>query len=132
MTIRRSGNVVQRGRATEYTPNHIPKSARILNVVLSTILLIYGGFGVWADDLFLPGRATSGVHLHGEPAWIMYAAMIVASFNLLSVVVDHYDRRNNETNYRQFARITQVGGWLLFGSALLLDIIIFFLHKSAW
>jgi hypothetical protein len=43
----------------------------------------------------------------------MYAAMLCACAVLLSVVVDHYDRSNNETNYRRFAQIGKVLGWYL-------------------
>jgi hypothetical protein len=50
----------------------------------------------------------------------MYAAMVCACAVLLSVVADHYDRRNNEINYRRFARIGKISGWLLFFLSLAL------------
>jgi hypothetical protein len=84
---------------TEHTPNHIPASVRIWNTFISVFLLVYGTFGIYTDDLYIPGRRTSGVHFHGEPAFFVYAAMVCAILNLISVVVDHYDKRNNEKNY---------------------------------
>ncbi len=63
--------------------------------------------------------------MHGPPAWLMFAAFLSASANMLAVVVDHYDKRNNETNYKLFARITQVAGWLLFIASLLSELFIF-------
>lgn len=103
----------------EYTPNHIPLGTRIVNVVLSAFLLIYGAYGVWVNDLYVAGKRGNGVHLHGAAAEIMYCAMICAALNLGSVVVDHYDQSNNETDYRLFAKATQILGWVFFGIAFL-------------
>lgn len=63
--------------------------------------------------------------MHGEPMWIMLGAFACAVANLLSIVIDHYDRRNNEINYRRFAKVTRILGWVLFGLAIVLDIFVF-------
>jgi hypothetical protein len=97
-----------------YNPNHIPRVERILNIIASAVLLSYGTFGVVVDDLYLPGKRGPGIHFHGVSAWIMYGAFLFAVANFVSVIVDHYDRRSNETNYKLFARVTQIGGWTLF------------------
>lgn len=110
-----------------HSPNHIPYSERIVCVILSSILLIYGILGWVIDDLYLPGKRSRGIHLHGGSLWIMLGAFVCAAANLLSVVVDHYDKRNNETNYKLFAQVTKISGWVLFGIALLADL--FFFHK---
>jgi hypothetical protein len=101
-----------------YIPNQIPTDERVTHVLLSLLLFIYGSFGVWADDLYVPGKR-GGVHLHDTPAWIMYGAMICACLVMLSVVLDHYDRRNNERHYRAFAAVGEFVGWTLFGISLL-------------
>lgn len=111
-----------------HNPNHIPSRERRIYIILSSFILLYGTFGILMDDLFIPGKRSKGVHLHGEPAWIMYSAFLCAVANMLSIVVDHYDRRNNENNYKLFARITQTAGWTLFLLAFLSDIFIF--HKG--
>jgi hypothetical protein len=111
-----------------YSPNHIPRGERIKNVLLSSVLLAYGTFGIWIDDLYLPGKRGPGVHLHGVPAKVMYVAMLFACANLLTVVVDHYDQRNNEHRYRRIAKLTQVAGWVTFGLALVLDLFVFRSH----
>lgn len=108
-----------------HVPNQIPLRVRILNVIFSSVLLVYGTLGVYFDDLYLPGRRSPGMHLHGEPAWIMYGAFVCAAANLLAVVMDHYDRRPNERGYRLFALVTQISGWVLFALALILDVIVF-------
>jgi hypothetical protein len=113
---------------TEHTPNHIPASVRIWNTFISVFLLVYGTFGIYTDDLYIPGRRTSGVHFHGEPAFFVYAAMVCAILNLISVVVDHYDKRNNEKNYLLAAKITLHLGIALFIIGFLSELFIF--HKA--
>lgn len=61
--------------------------------------------------------------LSGVSAWIMYASFLCAVLNLLSVVVDHYDERDNEFSYKRFARFSQALGWTLFFLALLSTIV---------
>jgi hypothetical protein len=108
-----------------YNPNQIPLGERIIYIILSSIMLVYGTFGVIIGDLYIPGKRRPGFHFHGVPAWIMYGAFLCAVANMMSVVVDHYDKRNNETNYKLFARVTQIAGWALFALALILDIFVF-------
>jgi hypothetical protein len=108
-----------------YNPNHIPLGERIIYIILSSIMLAYGTFGVIIDDLYIPGKRRPGFHFHGVPAWIMYGAFLCGVANMMSVVVDHYDKRNNETNYKLFARVSQIAGWALFVLALILDIFVF-------
>jgi hypothetical protein len=106
-----------------YTPNHIPKDERASHIIFSLLLLAYGSYGVWANDLYVPGRRSKGIHLHDAPAWVMYGAILCACLVMLSVVVDHYDRRNNETNYRLFAGVLKGIGWMLFVLSLLFGFI---------
>jgi hypothetical protein len=113
-----------------YTPNHISLESRAWYLALSSLLIIYAGFGIAADDLFLflPGsrrRPSVEIHLHGVPALLAGAAIMSAAGTLLSVVVDHYDKRNNETNYRQFAKITLAAAVVLLAIALLSDWFVF-------
>ncbi len=108
-----------------YTPNHISPEERALSIIFSSILLVYGTIGFIIDDLYLPGKRSRGVHLHGEPLLVMLLSFAFAIANLMSVVIDHYDKRNNETNYILFAKFTRIAGWVLFGLALFLDLFVF-------
>lgn len=101
-----------------YIPNHIPSGERATHIIVSLLLLAYGSYGLWANDIYIPGKTSRGVHLHDAPAWIMYGAMICACAVMLSVVIDHYDRRNNERHYRAFAATGEFLGWSLFGVSL--------------
>lgn len=105
-----------------YVPNRIPANERAHYIVFSLLLCAYGSYGVWVNDLYLP-RKRRGIHLHDSPAWVMYGAILCACLVMLSVVVDHYDRRNNETGYRLFADVFKVIGWVLFGLSLAFSLI---------
>lgn len=106
-----------------YTPNHIPAKERIQNLIFSALLFLYGTYGVYVNDLYIPGKRSKGVHLHNSAAWVMYGAMVCACLIMLSIIVDHYDRRNNETNYRLFANIFKFTGWAFFVLSLILSIV---------
>ncbi len=104
-----------------YIPNHASPRERTVHIFLSMSLLAYGGYGLWANDLYVPVKRSNGLHMQGAPAWIMYGAMICACVVLLSLVVDHYDRRNNERHYRTFAKVFEYIGWSLFGASLIME-----------
>jgi hypothetical protein len=104
---------------TKWTgPNRIPVGTRLTNVALSAILLGYGTYGLYINDILIPARRGGGTHLSGTSAWIMYVAFLCAIANLLAVVADHYDRRNNERNYAHFTMTSQWLGWVFFFRAL--------------
>ena len=107
----------------EYVPNRIPASQRFLDILYALVILALGVLGHFKGESLLPGKRTTGpngVALHGPSAWVMYGAMLSAVCVLFSSVVDHYDRRNNETSYLRFRRIGKVCGWSLFVLALAL------------
>ena len=106
-----------------HTPNHIPAGERVRNAIFSVLLFAYGSYGVWINDLYIPGKRSKGIHLHDVPAWIMYGAIICACLVMLSVVVDHYDQRNNETNYKMFATTFKYLGLGFFGLSLVMAVI---------
>lgn len=108
---------------SDHTPNHIPKAERFLNAVYAAVIVVLGAIGLTTGELLIPGRRSSGPNglaLQGPSAWAMYAAMVCACAVLLSVFADHYDRRNNEINYRRFAQIGKVLGWSFFFLSLAL------------
>jgi|SRR5215471_35782 len=116
----------------KYTPNSIPVGTRVAHILLSALLLTYGTLAIYFDDLYLPasGRRLHhhGIHFHGVPLWLTYAAMLCAVLSLLSVVADHYDKRDNEISYRRFAAGCQLLGYILFLAGLSLEV--FALHQA--
>ena len=100
-----------------HIPNIISRNERVWNIIISAVLLIYGGYGIYINDLYIPGKK-GGIHLHNEPTLIMYGAFICGVFAMLSVVIDHYDKRNNERKYEILAKIFKYLAWGLFVIAI--------------
>ncbi len=94
----------------EYKPNQISPGISIKNLIMSGLLLGYGIHGLLKDDIFIPGSSSNGVHFHGGPAWILFAAFLCAICNLIATVIDHYDRRNNKKKYQLLLKITNYIG----------------------
>lgn len=94
--------------APKHVPNHIELDKRATYLALSALIIFYAVASLARDDFYvwLPSRRGRDIseHLHGAAAWLAALATFSAAANMLSVVVDHYDRRNNETNYRAFAK----------------------------
>ena len=82
------------------------------------MLLTYGTYGLYMNDILIPGRRGAVMHLSGIPAWLVYIAMLFAAANMLAVVIDHYDKRNNERAYLHIVVSSQWLGWIFFISAL--------------
>lgn len=99
-------------------PNSIKRSTRIQHGLASCALLAYAVYSIWMDDFFIPAKRGGGTHLHGLSAWLMFGAACCAVVNMVSVVIDHYDRRNNELTYAHVAAATQWLGWTFFLAAL--------------
>jgi hypothetical protein len=112
----------QYDEAGRYVPNHIPDGERGSYIILTVLLLVYGAYGVWADDLYLPARR-GGMHLHGLSAWTMYGAFVCACLVMLLVVADHYDRRENEFKYWYVGRVFKGIGWFFFAVSLILEFV---------
>lgn len=104
-----------------YRPNQIPRDERLRNILFALALSGYAALGVRIDDFLVPLSRRSSVHLHGPSAWVMFAAAVCAVAVLLAVVVDHYDRRDNERHYQAFGKFFRQAGWGLFAGALLTD-----------
>lgn len=104
-----------------YAHNQIPLARRLCSSLGALGLAAYGAFGIWIDDLLIPGKRSS-LHLSGLPAWIMGLALLCAATHMASVVIDHYDRRDNEARYLAFRTWSRRLGWALAGLALALHV----------
>lgn len=116
----------QKNKSKYFSPNEIPKFERNVNIILSILLLLYGIIGLLVDDIYIPGKHTRGFHFHGPPATIAFAGFICFVLYLLTIVADHYDRRNNERRYVQFRKFMRFMGYTLLLVAVLVDC--FFYH----
>lgn len=111
-----------------YVPNRIPREERLSNAFFASVLFAYAGFALHVDDFFIPGKRSNGVHLHGTPVWIMFAATLCAVIVLMATIVDHYDTRPNERIYERLSKFFRGMGWTLFGAALVVDIALKWRH----
>lgn len=102
----------------KYKPSVIPLSIRILNLTIATLLIGYGSYGLYINDLTLPDKRGRVLHFFNEPLWIMYVAFICGALVYISEVTDHYDKRNNEDAYRAFSRFSSRMGWICFIGAV--------------
>lgn len=96
------------------TPNRVPLASRLLRTAGALVLIVHGVSGVLRDDVIIPTKR-SILHLHGVSGWVMAASMFCAAIVLLAVVVDHFDRRDNEASYKRFGRRMSRAGWILMG-----------------
>lgn len=108
-------------RSLAYQPNHIPADERRNNFIGALALLAYGALSTRLDDFYLPAKR-GGIHIHGFPVLIMFAAVICAVTVLMLTIVDHYDRRDNERYYQVAARCFRRAGWILFAASLLIHL----------
>lgn len=102
-----------------HTPNAVSRGDRLFSLGLAIALIAYGSIGLITARVDLNGRKLRLGVLEGGPAWLMAAAFLVGAAVLLSVVVDHYDKRNNERHYQAFRWGAKYLGCCLAASALL-------------
>ncbi len=115
-----------RHKAPDYRPfgpNQISYGQRVTYILLSVFLLAYGIHGLIVDDLYIPGRHSRGMHLHGRAAVWMFVAMCYFVVMMLTVVVDHYDTRDNECSYRTFADFSKYLGMFFVAGAFVVGVI---------
>jgi hypothetical protein len=103
--------------------NIIPLKTQISHGVIALALLGYGTYGIVVDEIIVPGKH-SAIVLHGWAAGVLYAAMICAVLVLVSVIVDNYDKRDNERYYHLFAHFFQSLGYALFFVAVIVSIVV--------
>jgi hypothetical protein len=98
----------------EYVPNQISIQARLINLIVSILFIVGGGYGVLMHDLavVLGGKSLTRqvYHLHDTAAIIMYIGLLLVSVCLVSEIIDHYDKRNNEHIYHKIATCTLFPG----------------------
>jgi hypothetical protein len=106
-----------------YIPNDIPINERILNIIISMSFLAYGLYGLYKGEIYIPGKRGDGMHLYGEAVWIMLAGLICGAIVFISVVLDHYDKRDNEHKYYKFGSAVKYMGIGCFSLAIIWELI---------
>ena len=105
--------------ATWSGPNVIPRGDRIVSVVASFVLVAYGIDALVKGDLYIPSSHGRGGHVYGLEAMYLCASMFCCAIHLMSKVIDHYEKRNNELLYAQVAMISAWFGWVFVASTFI-------------
>ncbi len=87
------------------------------------VILAWGSYGIWANDLPVPTKNGYLYHFRGIAAVLASCAMLAVVISLLSLVADHFDVRNNEIWYRRIAFVAEIVGFLIFLSAILFNVL---------
>lgn len=110
-----------------HTPNFIPLGLRLVCAIASISLLVYFSYGLIADELYMPclGKRSRcrGHYIHGIELWVTYTAVICACSAMISIIIDHFDTRNNEETYTAFASFFTMAAFFLFSIAPLTNFI---------
>jgi hypothetical protein len=106
-----------------YIPNNIPIKERVSNLVISILLLTYGLYGLYKGEIHIPGKRGNGIYLYGESVWIMFVGLICGIVVFVSIVMDHYDKRDNEHKYYEFGKTIKYLGIGCFVVAVIWELI---------
>ena len=102
-----------------YTGNIVPGVNRFIYFMGSTILLTYGLIGLLNNDIYIPGKSSSGgKHFRDYDAVLIYISFVFLSINFIARIIDHYDKRDNECIYKGIFNVSLVGSWFFFVYAL--------------
>lgn len=108
-----------------YIPNQVPVQERVLSILLACTFIAASLYALIYQHLVLPYGGKYRGHFwrfDGYEMTLPVAALILAVIGLLSIVVDHYDKRENEHVYKVVRRCS-------LGMALLIYFVsIFFGH----
>lgn len=90
---------------SNHKPNHIPKNERIFSFLWGSGLLIWLTYGLIAGEFIIPGRrGREGTVFTEVGMYFIAVAMFIGSVNMFLVIADHYDKRDNELNYKYASR----------------------------
>jgi hypothetical protein len=91
-------------------PNFVPLTRRLQYLALSVVLLVVFGVSLAEGGLYIPyfsKKATVVAHFSGYGLILPLVGMGSAVVVAVSVLLDHFDVRNNEKTY---SKIQSIGG----------------------
>jgi hypothetical protein len=96
-----------------YQPNSISLSVRILCVIWFLALVFYGITELAIGHFYLPLKRSYFL-LDGFPVVLVAFAFFLWSIPALLTLIDHYDKRDNEADYRYFKKACWLIGTFFF------------------
>lgn len=112
-------------KKSKYTPNEVPISTRVIFLFSGIGIIVYTIVGLTKGSLWVFGTRGKSMFLSSGPMWLMAIAFFLAASNILSDVVDHMDKRNNEARYVKYRAFSKTAAWIFFIAALVLNIYLF-------
>ncbi len=97
-------------KESTYIPNVVELKERIVNLVYGVMLSAHAGYGLYIGDIYVG----QGLHMVGSAAYLTFVAMMSAVIVMLTVIFDHYDRRDNEQMYRSISSFFKFTGWFFY------------------
>ncbi|MDH4319742.1 MAG: hypothetical protein OEV64_15275 [Desulfobulbaceae bacterium] len=119
--------LVQRFNSGPYLPNTVSEMKQAVNILLSLGIVAYVVHGLVVDSLLVPAKRGEYLEFHGYSAYILAFSALLMVLNIISTVVDHYDRRNNEIKYVQAKKILFRSAWAVWVVAIFFN---YFQHVS--
>ncbi len=103
-------------REGNYIPNIVPLKDRIQHLIIALIFIVIGIYGMFNNGLNISGMQVEGMQFEGDTKWIVYVSLITGCLSSLSIVIDHYDKRDNEMKYYAFNKsINYLGTAIVIG-----------------
>jgi hypothetical protein len=106
----------------EYSPNKIPFHNRVIYLIFSSFITIYVGYGVFIGRLIIPSKKGSLV-FYGTSLWIASIAFLFCVACVTIKIVDHYDKKDNESIYWRYSSFCFKSGVALYFIALIVNVL---------
>ncbi len=107
--------------AIGFKPNEIPLYKRVTYFIISTLVTIYVGYGVFIGYLLIPTEEGFLV-LYGFSLWIGSISFLCLAADFFIKIIDHYDKRDNEMTYWKYSNFAFRSGITLYAIALIVKI----------
>lgn len=108
--------------AIEYWPNKIPFYKRVIYFILSIFITIYVVYGVFIGRLIIPTKDGALV-FYGASLWIASISFFFCVAFFAIKIVDHYDKRDNESIYWRYSNFCFRSGFALYFIALIVKVL---------
>lgn len=120
-SVREHGDLLSDG--ADYTPNHLSAGERFLALFWGVGLVVFTLWGIKQGQIpVVGGTRGATVMIGGAGLWLMAAANFLFAVACVVSLIDHFDRRNNETAYRTVLMVIGALGLVLMVLAVLLGI----------
>ncbi|WP_158229057.1 hypothetical protein [Chitinimonas sp. BJB300] len=97
-----------------YIPNYIPISHRIASLLVAVFLIALCTYAVLHKSITIPYLTKTKVliaHFAGASLLLPMFALLCGLVAALSVIIDHYDKRKNESIYKMVYFWSFLLGW---------------------